>query len=411
MSPHPRIFKTISASLLAASLGVSVFLLQACSKQAPAEQAAAVEVGVVTLKTQSVALKSELAGRTTASLMSDVRPQVSGIVKSRRFEEGAQVKAGQVLYEIDPAPYRSAFAEAKADLENAEAAVAAAKARDERYKDLISIGGVSKQDADDVKATYQQAVATVALKKATLDTARINLGYTQVRAPISGRIGKSTVTPGALVTANQETALATIRTLDPIYVDLTQSSAQLLRLRKLLGSEGMKSGSANVRLKLEDGSDYALPGMLQFQEVMVDEATGSVTLRAQFPNPDNVLLPGMYVRAVLDDAVSTQAILAPQQGVTRDARGNAIAMVVSSDNQVEQRAIVAERVIGDQWLISNGLASGDRLIVEGLNKVHVGDTVRPVLAESVEAQTATRAARHSDPISVTSVAGKSAERR
>ena len=411
MSPHPRIFKTISASLLATSLWVSVFSLQACSKQAPTEQAATVEVGVVTLKTESVALKSELAGRTTASLMSDVRPQVSGIVKSRRFEEGARVSAGQVLYEIDPAPYRSAFAEAKADLENAEAAVAAAKARDERYKDLINIGGVSKQDADDVKATYQQAVATVALKKATLDTARINLGYTQVRAPISGRIGKSTVTPGALVTANQETALATIRTLDPIYVDLTQSSAQLLRLRKLLGSEGMKSGSANVRLKLEDGSDYALPGMLQFQEVMVDEATGSVTLRAQFPNPDNMLLPGMYVRAVLDDAVSTQAILAPQQGVTRDARGNAIAMVVSADNQVEQRAIVAERAIGNQWLISNGLASGDRLIVEGLNKVHVGDTVRPVLAESVDTQTATRAAKNADPISVTSVATKPAERR
>jgi membrane fusion protein (multidrug efflux system) len=276
---------------------------------------------------------------------------------------------------------------------------------------LLKLDGVSQQDADDAAAAHQQAVAMVALKKAALETARINLGYTQVRAPISGRIGKSTVTPGALVTANQETALATIRALDPIYVDLTQSSAQLLRLRKLLGSEGVQSGSANVRLKLEDGSDYGTLGTLQFREVMVDEATGSVTLRAQFPNPDGVLLPGMYVRAVLDDAVNTQAILAPQQGVTRDARGNAVAMVVGKDQKVEQRTVVAERAIGDHWLITNGLQAGDQLIVEGLNKVRAGDTVRAVAVNSSGTDSDTRAAQNAQPAAVRSAGGKPAASR
>jgi membrane fusion protein (multidrug efflux system) len=406
MSPHVKVFKKSLALFV-----VTGFLIAACSKEAPAPQRPNVEVGVITLQTQAVALKSELSGRTTASLMSDVRPQVSGIVKARLFEEGAQVKAGQVLYEIDPSSYRSAYNEAKADVANVEAAVVAARAKDVRYADLLKLDGVSQQDADDAAAAHQQAVATVALKKATLETARINLGYTQVRAPISGRIGKSTVTPGALVTANQETALATIRALDPIYVDLTQSSAQLLRLRKLLGSEGVQSGSANVRLKLEDGSDYGTLGTLQFREVMVDEATGSVTLRAQFPNPDGVLLPGMYVRAVLDDAVNTQAILAPQQGVTRDARGNAVAMVVGKDQKVEQRTVVADRAIGDHWLITNGLQAGDQLIVEGLNKVRAGDTVRAVAVNSSGTDSDTRAAQNAQPAAVRSAGGKPAASR
>jgi membrane fusion protein (multidrug efflux system) len=406
MSPHVKAFK--KSLVVFVSTGV---LIAACSKEAPAPQRPNVEVGIVTLQAQAVALKSELSGRTTASLMSDVRPQVSGIVKARRFEEGAQVTAGQVLYEIDPSSYRSAYNETKADVANAEATVIAARAKDTRYADLLKLDGVSQQDADDAAAAHQQAVAMVALKKAALETARINLGYTQVRAPISGRIGKSTVTPGALVTANQETALATIRALDPIYVDLTQSSAQLLRLRKLLGSEGVQSGSANVRLKLEDGSDYGTLGTLQFREVMVDEATGSVTLRAQFPNPDGVLLPGMYVRAVLDDAVNTQAILAPQQGVTRDARGNAVAMVVGKDQKVEQRTVVAERAIGDHWLITNGLQAGDQLIVEGLNKVRAGDTVRAVAVNSSGTDSDTRAAQNAQPAAVRSAGGKPAASR
>jgi membrane fusion protein (multidrug efflux system) len=310
--------------------------------------------------------------------VSDVRPQVSGLIKQRLFEEGADVRAGQVLYQIDPASYQAAVDQAKADLANTQAMVASSRLKDERYRELIEIQGVSKQDADDAHASYLQAVANVALKKAVLESAQINLGYTQVRAPISGRIGKSSVTAGALVTANQETALATIRALDPIYVDLTQSSTQLLQLRKLLGTQGMESGSRRVRLKLEDGTDYSETGTLKFQEVAVDQATGSVILRAQFPNPRGVLLPGMYVRAVLDDAVNTAALLAPQQSISRNARGEAIAMVVAKNNQVEQRSVITGRAIGNNWLVVSGLSAGDRLIVEGLSKVHPGDPVRPL---------------------------------
>ena len=336
------------------------------------------EVGILTLQPQSVALQSELPGRTAAFLVSDVRPQVSGLIKKRLFEEGADVRASQVLYQIDPSSYQAAVDQAKADLANTQAMVASSRLKDERYRELIEIQGVSKQDADDAHASYLQAVANVALKKAALQSAQINLAYTQVRAPISGRIGKSSVTAGALVTANQETALATIRALDPIYVDLTQSSTQLLQLRKLLGTQGMESGSRRVRLKLEDGTDYSETGTLKFQEVAVDQATGSVTLRAQFPNPRGVLLPGMYVRAVLDDAVNTAALLAPQQSISRDATGGAIAMVVGKNNQVEQRSVITGRAIGNNWLVVSGLSSGDRLIVEGLSKVHPGDSVRPL---------------------------------
>ncbi|WP_293863434.1 efflux RND transporter periplasmic adaptor subunit [Steroidobacter sp.] len=353
--------------------------LAGCSKDAAeGGQRPAAEVGFITMQPQPLVLQSELAGRTTPFLVSEVRPQVSGIVKFRRFEEGSQVKAGQVLYEIDPAPYAASAAQAQASLANAKAAVDSARLKDQRYGELLAIEGVSQQDADDAKMAHAQAIAQVAQMQATLNSAQINLDYTKVRAPISGRIGKSTVTPGALVTANQETSLATIRTLDPIYVDMTQSSAELLKLRRLLGESGMKSGRARVRLKLEDGSEYDQPGSMKFAEVAVDESTGSVTLRAEFPNPKGELLPGMYVRAMLDQAVSTTAILAPQQGVTRDVKGNATALVLTADNKVEQRTLVTERAIGDRWLISNGLAEGDRLIVEGTSKVRVGDTVNPV---------------------------------
>ena len=336
------------------------------------------EVGVTTLQPEAVALQSELPGRTVAFMMSDVRPQASGILKRRLFDEGATVSAGQVLYLIDPASYQAAYDQARADLANAEAMQASSAAKDARYEQLMEMQGVSRQEADDARATHLQAVASVALKKAALESARINLGYTQIRAPISGRIGKSTVTAGALVTANQESALATIRALDPIYVDLTQSSAQLLQLRRLLGRDGMKSGSHTVRLTLEDGSDYSEFGTLKFQEVAVDQATGSVTLRAQFPNPRGDLLPGMYVRAVLDEAVNSSALLAPQRSISRDARGNPVAMIVGKNDRVEQREVLIERPMGNAYLISSGLQSGDRLIVEGLNKIHVGDRIRAV---------------------------------
>jgi membrane fusion protein (multidrug efflux system) len=374
-TPSVPKLRTGFAILIAA---LTVALAGCAQDQAGGPKRPPTEVGFITVQPQPLVLQSELAGRTTPYLVSDVRPQVSGIIKHRRFEEGSQVKAGAVLYEIDAAPYEAAAAEAKAGLANAKASVDATRLKSERYRELLAIEGVSQQEADDAQMSYQQALASVAQMQASLASAQINLDYTKVRAPISGRIGKSTVTPGALVTANQETSLATIRTLDPIYVDMTQSSAELLKLRRLIGESGMKAGQAKVRLKLEDGSQYKQAGTIKFQEVAVDESTGSVTLRAEFPNPEGVLLPGMYVRAMLDQAVATSAILAPQQGVTRDAKGNATALVLTAENKVEQRTLVAERAIGDRWLISNGLAEGDRLIVEGTSKVRVGDTVNPV---------------------------------
>ena len=357
---------------------IFTFVLAAagCSKTAdqPKPQGAMPpgEVTVVTLKTEKLALQQELPGRTTVSLSSDVRPQITGIVKARTFEEGARVKAGQVLYQIDSAPYRAAFEGAKADLENAKATLESAKIRDERYGALVKIEGVSKQEADDARLTRASATAAVAQKAAALDTAQINLGYTSIVAPISGRIGKSSITAGALVTAGQPTPLATIRSLDPIYVDLTESSDQRLRLRAALGAGKLAAGSTAVKLVLGDGSIYPQEGTLEFAEVAVDESTGTVTLRAKFPNPDETLLPGMFVRARLDEAIDQDAILAPQQGISHDAKGNATALVVGADGKVEVRTIVADRAIGDQWLVESGLKAGDKLIVEGLNKVGPG---------------------------------------
>ncbi len=336
------------------------------------------EVGIVTLRPEAVTLQTELAGRTVASLVSDVRPQISGILKARRFEEGALVKAGQVLYEIDPAMYRATFEEAKADLASAKATLEAARLKDERFAALAKIEGISKQEADDAHAAHELAKTGVAQKQAALEVARINLDYTQITAPITGRIGKSSVTAGALVTANQPQALATIRALDPIYVDLIQSSEARLKLRAQLGTGAVQAGSTKVKLKLGDGALYDRDGTLEFAEVAVDEATGSVTLRATFPNPDGVLLPGMYVRAMLDQAVATTAILAPQQGISHDPKGNATALVVGAGDKVEPRTLVADRAIGDRWLVTSGLAAGDRLIVEGLNKVGPGMPVHPV---------------------------------
>ena len=374
-----------------------MWMLAGCNSSpaahAPPPQMPPPEVGVVTLKPEPVTLQTELAGRTVASLSSDVRPQVSGIVKARRFDEGAQVKAGQVLYEIDPAMYRATFAEAVANLASAKAALEAARLKDERFANLAKIEGVSKQEAEDARAAHELAGAGVAQKQAALEVARINLDYTQIRAPISGRIGKSSVTAGALVTANQPQPLATIRALDPIYVDLTEPSEVRLRLRAQLGAGTLQAGSTQVKLKLGDGSLYGKPGTLEFAEVAVDEATGSVTLRATFPNPDGTLLPGMYVRAVLDQAVDTTAILAPQQGITHDAKGNATALVVGAGDKVEPRTLVADRAIGDRWLVTSGLAAGERLIVEGLNKVGPGMPVRPTEikpgAQPAEAKPAT----------------------
>ncbi|HEJ7023862.1 TPA: efflux RND transporter periplasmic adaptor subunit [Serratia marcescens] len=360
-------------------LGLSL-LLAACDGQnagVPAGAGAEQEVGVVTLRGQSVTLSSELTGRVNATMTSDVRPQVDGIIKQRLFTEGAEVKAGQVLYQIDPASYQASYDQAAAQLKNAQATVQSTRLKSQRYAALVKENGVSQQDADDAKAAYLAAVASVAQYQAALETARINLAYTQVRAPIAGRIGISSVTPGALVTASQSDALATIRALDPIYVDLTQSSAQLLKLRRQ--QVALQRGAVTpVAIKLEDGTPYAHAGKLELTEVAVDEATGSVTLRAVFPNPEHELLPGMYVHATVDNGVDPKAILAPQQGITRNAKGEATALVVDEQNKVAQRTVSAERVVGSNWLIGSGLNEGDRLIVEGTSKVTIGAAVKPV---------------------------------
>lgn len=368
------IVKTLKSLLVALPL-----LWLGCSQESQiAKPVMQAEVGVYTLSSQSITLTRELPGRTKATVISEIRPQVGGIIQARFFEEGSIVKKDAVLYQIDPASYQAAFDEAKAALKNAEATLESSRLKSERYADLVKLEGVSKQDAEDVKATYLQAVASVDEKNAALQSARINLEYTKIKAPISGRIGTSSVSVGALVSASQPTALATIRTLDPIYVDLTQSSTQLLKLRTLLAQQGIKKGSTQLALNLEDGSRYPYEGTLQFQEIAVDESTGSVTLRATFPNPDGILLPGMYVRALMDEAVNEKALLVPQQGIQRDPKGNATAFVVTSENKVETRIVKTERAIGDMWLVSSGLSVGDKVIVEGSSKVRTGSSVKAV---------------------------------
>ena len=338
------------------------------------------EVGVVVVKPERVALTTELSGRTSPHMIAEVRPQVSGIIQKRVFTEGSDVKAGQVLYQIDPATYQAAYDSAKAAQARVEANLIPARLKEERFRDLVKIKGVSQQEYDDAFAALKQSEADVASAKAAVETVRINLAYTKVTAPISGRIGRSTITDGALVTASQPTALATIQQLDSMYVDVTQSSAELLRLKRNLASGLLKSdaGQARVKLLLEDGTPYPLPGTLKFSEVTVDQSTGSITLRAVFPNPKQTLLPGMFVRAVLEEGISEQAILVPQRGVTRNPAGNAMVMVVGAEEKVEPRVIKVERTMGDTWLVSEGLKAGDRVILEGIQRARPGTQVKAV---------------------------------
>lgn len=340
------------------------------------------EAGFVVMKSESVPLFVELAGRTAAFEMSEVRPQVSGILKARLFTEGSLVRAGQTLYQIDPSLYRAALNQAAANLDNARAQREAAAARAERFKPLAQIEAVSKQDYSDAAASAKQASASVAQNAAQLDTARINLRFTSVPAPISGRIGRSLVTTGALVTAGQPDPLTTIQRLDPIYVDIQQSSAELLALRRQLAENGTAPATAAVRLKLEDGSTYGATGRLEFTEAVVDPLTGTVTLRARFPNPQGLLLPGMYVRATLTQMTARNAILVPQAGVSRDPKGEATVVLVGPDNQAVLRSVTADRTIGDKWLVTAGLRPGDKVIVEGLGRIRPGKPVRPVPAGS-----------------------------
>jgi membrane fusion protein (multidrug efflux system) len=370
--------------LMAATLLLAAGLTTAAcgNKPAPKPQMGPPEVGVIEVKQQRVALTTELSGRTSANLMAEVRPQVGGIIKKRLFTEGSDVKAGQVLYQIDPASYEAAFASAKATQARAEATLNSTRLKAERYQELVKIKAVSQQDNDDAQAAFKQSEADVAVARAAVETARINLAYTRITAPISGRIGRSTVTEGALVTTNQATALATIQNLGTMYVDVTQSSADLIKLKRNLAAGVMKRDNAvaqaHVSLLLEDGSKYSHTGTLKFSEVTVDQSTGSITLRAVFPNPKQLLLPGMFVRAVLEEGVDEQAMLVPQRGVSRNPNGDAMVMVVGAEEKVEPRIIKVIRTVGENWLVGEGLKPGDRVILEGIQKARPGTPVKAV---------------------------------
>ncbi|MBC3347680.1 efflux RND transporter periplasmic adaptor subunit [Pseudomonas sp. SWRI196] len=374
----------MSTKLFAKSLVTSVvlvflivlFLLGGCS----GESAPVVEppkVSVLTVQPKSQALTTELAGRTQAFMVAEIRPQVGGIVQQRLFVEGAEVKAGQALYQLDASSYKAALAEAQANLAKACATLKSAQATAKRNAQLAKIDAISQQDNEDAQASLLTAEAERQVAQAGVETARINLAYTRISSPVSGRIETSTVTPGALVVANQESALTTVQQLDPIYVDVTQSTTELLRLKRDLASGVLQSngeGEARISLKLDDGSTYAHEGRLKFSGVSVNEGTGTVTLRAKIANPDRLLLPGMYVRAVLKQARDDQAILIPQQAVTRSASGVTTVLLVVN-GKVEQRVLTIDRAVGNQWWVKTGLNAGDQLIVEGGQKVRVGEAV------------------------------------
>jgi len=379
-----RTTDTIKLLTLAGVLA-GILVITGCKQQAapggPTPAQGNPEVGVVVMTSEPVTLTMELSGRISPHMVAEVRPQVGGIIQKRLFIEGSNVKVGEILYQIDPATYHAAYLSAKAALTKSEANVLTIRQKAQRYKELIAINAVSRQDYDDAAAALKQAEADIDATKAALETAQINLGYTRITAPISGIIGRSAVTPGALVTANQATALATIQQLDPIYVDVTQSSTDLLRLKRNFASGELKNTNGNqakVKLLLEDNTPYPQEGTLKFSEVTVDQGTGSVTLRALFPNPNQLLLPGMFVRALVQEGVREQVMLVPQRGVTRDPAGNAVALVAGENDVVERRMLKTERAVGDAWLVTDGLKVGERVIVEGIQRVRPGATVKAV---------------------------------
>ncbi|WP_155316658.1 efflux RND transporter periplasmic adaptor subunit [Desulfosarcina alkanivorans] len=338
------------------------------------------QVSVVTVQPQPIMLTTELPGRTSAYRIAEIRPQVNGLVQKRLFTEGVDVKAGQVLYQIDPASFQATLKNAEAALARSRANLPAVQSRVDRYEELLAEKAVSQQDYDDANASLRQAEADVQYWQATVETARINLDYTRITAPISGRIGRSNVTEGAIVTAYQPVALATIQQLDPIYVDVPQSTTELLRLKRRLADGRLNRDDMNHKIAtliMEDGATYPQEGTLQFQDVTVDPTTGSVTLRAVFPNPDGSLLPGMFVHTVINEGVNQAAVLIPQQGVSRDRRGNPISLIVDDESKTALRMLTVDRAVGDQWLVSAGLASGDRVIVEGLKMLRPGTLVKP----------------------------------
>ena len=360
-------------------LATTLIVLSGCEDKAPANtQAQTIEVGVITLQEQAIALQQELSGRVKAKLVSQVRPQIGGIIKEQLFKEGSFVKQGEVLYLIDSATYQATLNQAKASLQSAKVDVLNAKTKSQRYEELLKFDGTSKQEADDAKAVYLQAEALVQEKEANLESAKIDLERTKIKAPISGYISISNVTQGALVSANQSDALATIRDTSSVYVDLSQSNTQLLALRKLLSQENIQKGSTDVTLILSDESTYEHKGQLQLQEIAVDESTGSVTLRAQFSNTEGILLPGMFVRATIQGAIDTKAFLLPQQAVSRDSKANPIITLVKDDNTTIKQMITTQRAIGNKWLVTSGINNNDKIIIEGLNKINEKSHVTPI---------------------------------
>ncbi len=374
-----------SLSGATAIMALTVFLILSGCKNQVGDKADTAppppEVAFVTIKPQQLELTTTLPGRAWAFRVAEIRPQVSGIILKRHFEEGSDIKAGQLLYQIDPAPFQVALDSAKASLNRAQANLPSMRSRVERYKELLASNAVSRQDYDDAVAALDQVLADIEYWKTAVESARIKLDYTRVAAPIAGTIGRSNVTDGALVTAHQPLALATIQQMDPIYVDVTQSSAEFLRLKRSLETGELRKDkeiSQKVHLFLEDGTSYSHEGTLQFADVSVDPSTGSFILRAVMPNPDHLLLPGMFVRAVIHEAMAPQAILVPQQGVNRTPKGDPVAMIVDENNTVAQRFLTIDRAVGDQWFVTSGLSAGDRVIVEGTQRIRPGATVRAV---------------------------------
>ncbi len=366
-----------------AGLFSGFLMLSGCGQSSPGKgpPGGPPEVAVVTVQPQQVLVTAELSGRTSANLIAEVRPQVGGIIQQRLFTEGADVRASQVLFKIDPAHYQAIYDNAKAALGRSEANLSAIRLRADRMRELVAEKAVSQQEFDDATAALKQNQADIQFWKATLDTASINLKYTSVTAPISGRIGKSNVTVGALVTAHQPVPLATIQQLDPMYVDVPQSTTELLRMQRYLAEGRLQRNGQlrnKVRILLEDNSRYPFDGTLQFRDVTVNQATGSVILRVIVPNPKGVLLPGMFIRAVVEEGVNKNALLVPQQGVSRDPKGNPFCLVVGAGGKVEPRSIAIERAVGNQWLVTEGLTPGEKVIVEGMQRAKPGATVKVV---------------------------------
>lgn len=373
---HPRPGWPLPNFIMLAALAVT---LASCARDsAPArDEGPPVEVVAYTVETSKVPVSTVLTGRVVAAVTAEIRPQAGGIVRKRLFTEGSEVEAGQVLYEIDPTSSQTSVRDAEATLSSAKVALATAKAKAVRYRELVAIEAVSQESAEEAEAAYKQAISAVVSAEANLEDARLSLSYANVTSPINGRIGRSSVSEGALVTANQTTALATVQQLDPVYLDATQSATEFLRIRQQFeeGKVKLENGRPVVRLIKDDGSLYDQIGKLELDDAIVDETTGTVTVRSQFPNPNSELIPGMYGRIRLEGAVMQNALVVPQVAISRDVKGNALAYVINENNTIEERTLTTGQTLGDQWIVESGLQAGERVVVEGLQKIRVGSVV------------------------------------